>query len=50
MAKKLSSKLFNLSRITRDAEVLASGSPKKMARRYRNKIIGRNVVRKLWKW
>ena len=42
--------MFKLSRVTRDAEVLASGSPKKIARRYKNKWLGRNVVRKLWRW
>jgi hypothetical protein len=42
--------MFMLSRVTRDAEVLTSGSPKKIARRYKNKWLGRNVVRKLWRW
>lgn len=45
---KLSSKLFRLSRITRDMEVIASGNPKKMTRRLKNKILGRKVIRKLW--
>jgi hypothetical protein len=48
--KSLSSQLFKLSRITRDAEVLASGDPRKMARRAKNKWLGRNVISKLWRW
>jgi len=50
MARKLSSSLFRASRVTRDVEVVASGSPKKMARRAKNKWLGRNVVRKMFKW
>ena len=38
------------SRVSRDVEVLASGDPKKMARRAKNKWLGRNVVRKMYKW
>ena len=50
MAKKsITSQLFKLSRISRDAEVLTSGSPTKIARRAKNKYIGRKFVRKLWK-
>jgi hypothetical protein len=50
MARKLSSYLFKASRVTRDVEVLASGDPKKMARREKNKWLGRNVIRKMYKW
>lgn len=50
MAKKsITSQLFKLSRTSRDAKVLASGSPTKMARRAKNKWLGRKVARKLWK-
>ena len=49
MARKLSSSLFRASRVTRDIEVLASGDPKKMARRAKNKWLGRNVIRKMCK-
>jgi hypothetical protein len=48
--KSLSSQLFKLSRFMRDAEVLASGDPKKMAHRAKNKWLGRNVISKLWRW
>ncbi len=46
---KLSSRLFRLSRVIRDLEVISSGSPKKMARRARNKLLGRYLSR-LFRW
>jgi hypothetical protein len=50
MAKKnWASSFFKLSRLTRDAEVIASGSPSKMARRVKNKWLGRNVIRKIYR-
>lgn len=48
--KKLSSSLFKLSRLTRDVEVVSSGSPTKITRRVKNKWLGKNVIRKLYKW
>jgi hypothetical protein len=48
--KSFSSQLFKLSRLMRDTEVIASGDPRKMARRVKNKWLGRNVIRKLYKW
>lgn len=51
MAKgKPSAKLFNLSRVVRNIEVWTSGDPKKIGRRYKNRYIGRNFVRKIWRW
>lgn len=47
---KLTSFLYRLARISRDAEVIASGNPEKMARRAKNKILGRSLVRRLFKW
>lgn len=47
---KLTSLLYRLARLSRDAEVLASGSPEKMGRRMKNKILGRSLVRRLFKW
>ncbi len=47
---KLTSFLYRMARLSRDAEVIASGNPEKMARRARNKYIGRKVVRKMFKW
>jgi len=47
MTMKLTSKLYKLARIMRDVEVMASASPVKMARRGKNKLIGRRIG-KLW--
>lgn len=47
---KLSSFLYKFARISRDAEVLKSGNPKKMATRAKNKWLGRRVVSKIFKW
>jgi hypothetical protein len=47
---KLTSFLYRMARLSRDAEVIASGDPKKMARRVKNKMLGRSVVRRLFRW
>ncbi|GBE57431.1 hypothetical protein BMS3Abin01_00343 [bacterium BMS3Abin01] len=47
---KLTSLLYRLARSSRDARVVSSGSPGKMARRARNKILGRSLVRRLFRW
>ncbi len=47
---KLTSLLYRLARSSRDAQVISSGSSKKMARRARNKILGRSLVRRLFRW
>jgi hypothetical protein len=49
MARKASSYLLLWARKARDLEVMASGSPKKVARRARNKIPGRKLSR-LFRW
>ena len=46
---KITSMLYRLARLSRDAEVIASGDPKKMARRTKNKYLGRTIVRRLFK-
>jgi len=48
--KSLSSLLYSAARLTRTAEVWGSGSPTRIARRYKNKWLGRNIVSKLWRW
>jgi len=44
---KLSRILFRAARRTRDVEVIAGGSPTKMARRIRNKVLGQGLARLL---
>jgi hypothetical protein len=40
--------LYRLARMANDVEKVSSGDPKKIARRAKNKYIGRKVIRKLW--
>lgn len=47
---KLTSWLYRMARLSRDAEVITSGKPEKMARRVKNKLLGRTIVRRLFKW
>ena len=42
--------LYRLARIANDVETVASGKPKRIARRAKNKYIGRKLVRKTWKF
>ncbi len=42
--------LYKLARMANDIEKLASGDPKRIARRAKNKYIGRKLVRKMWKF
>jgi len=45
---KLISFLFNLARRLTDIKAVASGDPKKIIRRAKNKYIGRKLIKKLW--
>jgi hypothetical protein len=47
---KFVSGLYKLARTTNDVETLASGNPTRIARRAKNKLIGRKVVSKLFRW
>lgn len=47
LSKKFSSKLYKTARILNDIETLASGDPKKIARRAKNRLLGR-LLRKIW--
>lgn len=40
--------LYKLARTANDVKVITSGDPKKLARRVKNKIIGRKLIRKIW--
>jgi len=42
--------LYQLARMANDVEKLSSGDPKRIARRAKNKYIGRKLVRKVWKF
>lgn len=48
MARKTVSFLYQLARLANDLETLSSGKPKRIARRAKNKYIGRKLVRKIW--
>ena len=49
MVKRASSSLYKAARMSRDIEVLASGNPKQILRRGKNKILGR-LLSKLRIW
>jgi len=45
---KLVSSLYKLARIANDISKVASGDPKKIIRRIKNKVIGRKLIKKIW--
>ncbi len=46
---KLVSFLYKLARKANDVETLASGDPKRIGKRAKNKVIGRKLIKKLMK-
>jgi len=40
--------LYKLARQANDVKVITSGDLKKVARRVKNKIIGRKIIRRIW--
>ena len=50
MSKKIASSLYKAARTVNDIETLASGDPKKIARRAKNKLLGRLLGKlKVWR-
>jgi hypothetical protein len=48
---KLSTRLFKAARTARDIEALASGDPKRVERRAKNKLVGRALGNLgFWRW
>jgi len=45
---KLVSFLYKVARVANDINKLQSGNPKKIARRVKNKILGRKFIKKIW--
>ena len=44
---KMVSFLYKLARTANDAETAASGDPEKMAKRAKNKVVGRKLMKKM---
>lgn len=42
--------LYRLARLANDIETLLSLNPKRIARRVKNKIVGRKLVSKVWRF
>lgn len=42
--------LYKLARLANDVEKLSSGDPKRIVKRAKNKVIGRKLIRKAWKF
>jgi len=40
--------LYKLARKANDVKVITSGNPGKIARRVKNKIIGKKLIRRIW--
>jgi hypothetical protein len=47
---RLVSSLYRLARLANDITTVASGKPKRIARRLKNKLVGRKLMSKVWKW
>jgi hypothetical protein len=47
--RKLVSFLYSLARLLNDVTTLLTFNPERIARRVKNKLIGRTLVRKVWR-
>jgi hypothetical protein len=47
---KFVSFLYQLARTANDIEKIASGNPKRVARRAKNKFLSRKVASKIYRW
>jgi hypothetical protein len=47
---KFVSFLYQLARTANDIEKITSGNPKRIARRAKNKFLGRKVSSRIYKW
>lgn len=49
--RSLTSQIYRAARVSADVSALASGNPRRIARRGRNKIVGRSLARAgFWRW
>ncbi|HWP93522.1 MAG TPA: hypothetical protein VNN20_15115 [Thermodesulfobacteriota bacterium] len=42
--------LYKLARILNDITTLLGGDPKRIGRRAKNKLVGRSIVKKIWRF
>jgi len=45
---RLVSNIYRIARVVNDISKVASGDPKKIIRRVKNKFIGRKLIKKIW--
>jgi hypothetical protein len=48
--RSIASLLYRSARIANDVETLVSGDPKRIARRAKNKVVGRLLGRSFFRW
>jgi hypothetical protein len=47
---KFVSFLYRIARLANDLETFTSGNPKRIARRLKNKVLGRKIASRMYKW